>query len=123
MSICDLYLCTKPSRKPPVRELHFIPIPDAQWNTLSIDFVVELLESSGYNTIMIVVDSILKRAHFIPAHTIVTTGGVARLFLHQVWKLYGLPRYVISDCRPQFIVLFTKKLYCLLGIQLAFSIA
>jgi len=82
MSICDLYLCTKSSRKPPVREFHFIPIPDAQWNTLSIDFVIELLESFGYNTVMMVVNSVSKRVYFIPAYTIVTAGGVAKLFLH-----------------------------------------
>ena len=123
MSICDLYLCTKSSRKPPVREFHFIPIPDAQWNTLSIDFVIELLESFGYNTVMMVVNSVSKRVYFIPAYTIVTAGGVAKLFLHQVWKLYRLSRHIILDYRPQFIVLFTKKLYYLLEIQLVFSMA
>jgi len=49
--------------------------------------------------------------------------GVARLFLHQVWKLHGLPKYVISDRRPQFIAHFTRELYRLLRIKLASSIA
>jgi len=49
----------------------------------------------------------------------VTVEGAARLFLHQVWKLHGLLKCVISDCRPQFIAHFTKELYCLLGIKLA----
>jgi len=49
-------------------------------------------------------------------HTTVTAEGVARLFLHHVWKLYGLPKCVGSDCRPQFIASFTKELYRLLGI-------
>jgi len=38
-----------------------------------------------------------KRVHFIPTHTTVTVEGAARLFLHQVWKLHGLPKCVISD--------------------------
>jgi len=49
-----------------------------------MDFVVELSESSKYNTIMVVVDSVLKRAYFIPMHTTVTMEGAVRLFLHQV---------------------------------------
>jgi len=47
----------------------------------------------------------------------------ARLFLHQVWKLYGLPKCVISDCGPQFIARFTRELYYLLEIKLASSTA
>ena len=72
---------------------------------------------------MTVVDSVSKRVHFIPTYTTVTVEGAARLFLHQVWKLHSLPKCIISDCRPQFIACFTRKLYCLLGIKLAFSIA
>jgi len=53
----------------------------------------------------------------------VTVEGAARLFLHQVWKLHGLPKCVISDCKPQFVAHFTQELYHLLGIKLASSIA
>jgi len=90
---------------------------------LSVDFVVELLESAGCDIVMIVVDSVSKKAYFILTHTTVTVEEVIWLFLHYIWKLHGLPQYVISDCEPQFIVLFTRELYKLLGIQLAFSIA
>jgi len=90
---------------------------------LSVDFIVELLLSSGHNTVMTVVDLVSKWAHFIPTHTTVTVEGAAQLFLHQVWKLHGLLKYVVSDCGPQFIACFTRELYCLLGIKLAFSIA
>jgi len=69
--------------------------------------------------VMTVVDSVSKRAHFIPTHTTVTAEGAARLFLHQVWKLHGLPTCVVSDWGPQFVARFTKELYRLLGIKLA----
>jgi len=88
-----------------------------------VDFVVELLLSSRHNAVMTVVDSVLKRAHFIPTHTTVTAEGAARLFLHQVWKLHGLLKCVISDRGPQFVAHFTRELYCLLGIKLASSMA
>jgi len=74
---------------------------------LSVDFVVELLLSSGHDAVMTVVDSVSKRAHFIPMHMTVTVEGAARLFLHQVWKLHGLLKSIISDHGPQFIAYFT----------------
>jgi len=113
----------KPIRQAPVGKLHPLQIPDSRWDTLNVDFIVELPLSSGHDAVMIVVDSVSKRAHFIPMHTTVTAEGAARLFLHQVWKLHGLLKCVILDRGPQFIAHFTRELYRLLGIKLAFSTA
>jgi len=88
-----------------------------------VDFVVELPFSSGHNAVMTVVDSVSKRAHFILMHTTVIAEGAARLFLHQVWKLHGLLKCVISDRGPQFVAHFIQELYHLLGIKLASSMA
>jgi len=54
-------------------------------------------------------------------HTTVTVEGAAQLFLHQVWKLHGLSKCIVSDCGPQFVACFTRELYRLLGIKLASS--
>ena len=54
---------------------------------LSIDFMVELPESSRHDAIMTVMDSVSKRVYFVLTHTMVTAEGAARLFLHYVWKL------------------------------------
>jgi len=123
VSTCDLCLQIKPWRYSPVGELQPLSVPDAWWDTLSVDFVVELPESSRHNAVMTVVDAVSKRVHFIPTHTTVTVEGAARLFLHHVWKLHGLPKCVVSDRRPQFVALFTKELYRLLGIRISFSTA
>jgi hypothetical protein len=73
--------------------------------------MVELLEAHGYDAVMVTVDSVGKRAHFIQTHTTVTAQGAAELFLQNVWKLHGLPSNVISDQGPQFITEFTRELY------------
>jgi len=72
---------------------------------------------------MTVVDAVSKGVHFIPTHTTVIVEGAARLFLHYIWKLHGFPKHVVSDRGPQFVALFTKELYRLLGIQISFFTA
>jgi len=83
---------------------------------LNVDFVVELPEFSRHDTVMTIVDSVSKRVHFVLTYTIVTVKEAARLFLHYVWKLHSLLRYVVSNHGPQFMASFTKELYRLLGI-------
>jgi len=80
-----------------VDKLHSLSIPETWWDILSIDFVVELPKLSRYDIVITVIDLVLKRVHFILTHTIVTAEGAARLFLHYVWKLHGLPRQVVLD--------------------------
>jgi len=79
----------KPWRHSSVGELQPLSVPDAQWDTLSVNFVVKLPESSGHDAIMTIVDSVSKRVHFVPMHTMVTAEGAARLFLHHVWNVRG----------------------------------
>jgi hypothetical protein len=100
-----------------------LPIPEGRWDVASVDSIVELPESQGHDTIMVVVDSVGKRAHFIETYTMVTALRATWLYLQHVWKLHGLLRTMISDHSPQFVAQFTCELYCLLGIKLAASTA
>jgi transposase InsO family protein len=120
---CDLCNQTKVQHRRPFGELHPSETPGAPWEVISVNFIVELPESHGYDTIMCVVDSLTKCAHFIPMHTNINTEGTALLFLKEVWKHHGTPRAVVSDRGPQFVAAFTHELYKLLGIKLATSTA
>jgi hypothetical protein len=120
---CDLCNWTKVQCRRPIGELYPSETPEAPWDTISVNFIVELPESHGYNTIMCVVGSLTKHAHFIPTHTTINAEGTALLFLKEVWKHHGTPRVVISDRGPQFVAGFTRELYKLLEIKLALSMA
>ena len=123
VSTCDLCLRTKIQRCLPTGELQPLPVPDSPWETISVDFIVELPESVGHDAVMVVVDSVTKRAHFVPALTTTSAAGTAWLFVQHVWKHHGLPHKVISDRGPQFVTEFTRELYRILGITLAATTA
>jgi hypothetical protein len=113
----------KGSKTLPTGELHPLPIPDTPWDTISVDFIVELPESAGHDAVMVVVDSVTKRAHFTSTLTTITAAGTARLFVQNVWRHHGLPRKIVSDRGPQFVAEFTRELYRMLGIKLAATTA
>src|SRR5258705_5409862 len=78
----------------------------------------ELLDSKGYNAILVVVDRLSKQIHAVPTVTSLDSAGVARLFLEHVWRHHGLLEEVISDCRPAFVSNFSRELAALLGVKL-----
>ena len=43
-----------------------MPIPAQPWDVVSMDFIVDLPMSRGYNAIMVVIDYFSKQAHFVP---------------------------------------------------------
>jgi len=123
VSTCDMCLRTKSFQRPLTGELQPLHIPSAPWDTISVDFIVELPQSAGHNSIMVVVNSVTKHAHFVSTVTMISAARAAQLFLNHVWKHHGLPQKVVSDRGPQFVAEFTWELYQLLGIKLAATTA
>src|SRR5258707_14739775 len=78
----------------------------------------ELLDSKGYNAILMVVDRLSKRIHTVPTVTSLDSAGVAQLFLEHVWRHHRLPEEVISNCGPAFMSNFSHELAALLGVKL-----
>jgi hypothetical protein len=113
----------KAQRCKPFGKLHPLAIPKAWWEVVSVDFIIKLPNSHGFNVTMVVVDLVSKRSHFIPTHTMITALGSTRLYLQNVWKLHGLPNSMLSDRGPQFVAEFMRELYCLLRITISSSTA
>ena len=68
---------------------------------------------------MVVVNSVTKQSHFVSTVTTLSAAGTIQLYLWHIWKHHSLPKRVVSDRGPQFIVEFTRELYWLLGVKLA----
>jgi len=61
--------------------------------------------------------------HFIPTIEKTLAEGLARLFRDNVWKLYNLPKSIISDKGPQFAAELMWELNRMLGIKSKLSTA
>ena len=69
---CKLARHTGP---PPLH--HPLPVPDAPWRDISVDFVGPLPVSDGYNMIVVVVDRLTKMRHYIPRPAKETDNGMS----------------------------------------------
>ena len=113
----------KPRRHALHGTLFPLPVPDHPWRDISIDFVVGLPESEGYNAIWVVVDRLSKQRHFVPCSASIDAAGLANLFIRHVFRLHGLPDSITSDRGPQFASHFWTHLCHCLGIQPRLSTA
>jgi hypothetical protein len=116
-STCNTCLRNKILRRKPLGELNPITPPKDRWGRVSVDFIGELPAAHGFNAIMACVDSVSKRAHFVPTYTRIDAPGTAALYRDHVWKLHGLPDEVLTDRGPQFASVMLKELYQMLGIK------
>ena len=92
-------------------------IPERSWTHISADFITKLLLAQGYDSILVVVDRLTKMVYFISTTEKTLTEGLVRLFRDNMWKLHGLPKSIISDRGPQFIVELMRKLNRMLEIE------
>ena len=88
----------------PFGTLKQLPIPERPWNSISMDFVEQLPNSSSHSAILIIVDRLSKQGIFIPTTDNITAPQLAQLFLIHVFSKHGVPSHVTSDRGSEFIV-------------------
>lgn len=70
---------------------------------------------------MVVVDRLTKFSHFITISHPYTAVKVEELFIDYIFKLYGLPKSIVTDHGPIFISSFWKTLFTMQGSTLNFN--
>jgi hypothetical protein len=76
-----------------------------------------------WNMVLIVVDKMTKRVHFVPAKNTDKAPDTAARFFDSVVKLHGMPRIIVSDRDTKFTSLFWRSLMTRFGTRLAMSSA
>ena len=87
------------------------------WQHILVDFIMKLLISKDYNSILVVYDRFLKISHFIMTTEKIIAEGLVKLFRNNMWKLHGLPESMILDKGPQFAMRLMKELNEMLEIE------
>jgi hypothetical protein len=66
-------------------------------------FIVGLPHTrTGYDSIWVVVDRLIKAAHFIPVKTTYNSAVLAELYMARIVCLHGVPKKIVSDRGTQF---------------------
>ena len=92
-------------------------IPEKPQAYISADFITKLPLAQEYNSILVVVDRLIKMVHFISTIKKTSVERLARLFKDNVQKLHGLPESIISDRELQFATRVIWELNKILGIE------
>jgi len=86
-----------------------------------MDFIKKLPSSSGFDTILVIVDWLIKQAIFIPAYDTITSTDLACLFILHVFSKHSVSSHVTSDRGSEFVSNFFRSLGTALDMQLHFT--
>jgi len=91
---------------------------------ITMDFVTALpRRQKGNNAVLVIVDRLMKSAHFIPFRLGQSTELLAEKYMQKVVRLHGVPVSIVSDRDTKFLSHFWRSLQESLGTRLKFSTA
>jgi transposase InsO family protein len=89
-----------------------------------MDFLMVLPRTQArYDTIWVIVNRLTKAAYFISVKVKYSLEKLTELYLHEIVRLHGVPKSIVSDRDPHFTSRFWMNLYKALGTKLRFSTA
>ena len=99
-----------------------LEIPNGKWERISMDFIVGLPPTScEHDAIGVVVDRLTKMCQFVPAKITVKTPELARLFMDNIYRLYGLRGSFVSDRDRKFDSHFWRAVFKKVGYVASFK--
>ena len=78
---CEDCQCNKGPTRKPSGPLHPLPVPDARFDSVAIDFIGPLPLDDGFDTIITMTDRLGADIRIIPSHTTISVEQFALLFL------------------------------------------
>jgi hypothetical protein len=97
-------------------------IPQWKWKMITMDFIVNLPKTTcGCHTIWVIVDRLMKSAHFLPIKETDKMERLTRIHIREFVSRHGVPLSIISDRDSRFTSRFWKSLQKALGTRLDMS--
>ena len=101
-----------------------LDIPGRRWESVGLDFIIALPKTAEGNTqILVYIDRLTKMVHLRALKEDATAKDVARSFIHDVFRLHGLPSGLISDRDSKFTSAFWRECLRVLGTSRNMSTA
>ena len=124
VTTCEQCQRNKPSQQKTAGQLMPIPSPDKAGQVWTMDLITQLpVSAAGNDAIVVWVCKFSKLRHYSPCKTAITAPQLARLFMHDIVRLHGLPHNIISDRDPKFTAHFWQEFWKALGTKLNMSTA
>lgn len=119
---CTVCQTTKASTQKPPGYFRPLEIPKGRWQDVSMDFVTGIpTTAQGNDMILVVVDRLTKRAHFVPCQKTDGPKEVAYLFFSRIVALHGIPLVIVSDKDFRYMNRFWSSLLKICGTKMATS--
>ena len=107
----DTCLRVKYQRKSPAGLLQPLPVPEQKWQSVSMDFIIELpLTIRGHTGIVVFVDRLTKMVQLTLLRTDFSASDIADLLISQVFRHHGLPTELVTDRDMRFTSAFFRRL-------------
>ena len=123
--LCPTCATSKSLAEKPCSLLKAMLVPSHPWQYIGVDFVgllPELLNHNrAYNMICVIIDLPTAMVHLVSTRQNYKATDMAEVIFDTVYKLHGLPKWIISDQDVLFTSHFWKKLHMLLNIELCLS--
>ena len=101
---CLVYQQVKIEHQCPSGELQPLPMLKWKWDDITMDFVTALPKTkASYDMVWVVVDRLIKTAHFIPFKTGYPINRMARIYVREIVRLHGVPHTIVSDRDLRFV--------------------
>ena len=116
-SSCDFCQHNKPSNDRPAGLLQPLPVPEFRWQWVTVDLIQDLPETkAGHTAIVVFVDRLSKMVHFAPAWNNMGAEEFAQVLMTNIFRLHGMPMFLVSDGDKLLTSRFFEKVSKLLGI-------
>ena len=96
-------------------ELHPLEISQGPWQEISINIIGPLPKSNGMDTIVVIMDRFTKMIWLKSMTTNISLEEIAKIYRDKIWKLYRIPRKILSNKGLQFILKFMEEFTKALG--------
>ena len=106
VSKCLVCQQMKVEHQKPIETLQSLPIPEWNWEHITMDFVVDLpCNQKGHDAIWVIVDRLTKSTHFLAIHNTFSLERLAKLYIIEIIKLHEVPVSIVLDWDPRFILM------------------